>query len=89
MEEQSKEIQAIQQALRAWYEKYRGEVVMNVSVMAFDEDGDAVEEDSHMWFAGVKQAQLSNCHEMMKDVIEEQFSSKELSEWLEFNSKYL
>lgn len=86
MEKQSKEIQAIQQALKAWHDKYDGEVVMNVSIMAFDEDGEPVDEDSHLWYAGVKQAQLMNCERMMDDIIKSQFDAKELADYLEFNN---
>lgn len=83
----TKEIQAIEDALGAWYDKYNGNVVMNCSIMAFDEDGEAIENDSYMWFSGVKQAQLQNCREMMNDVIKDQFDNQELAQWLKYNSE--
>lgn len=66
----TKELQDIDNALQAYYNKHKGNVVINVSVFAFDDNNDVV--DDHLWLVGDKDILLTN-NECMVDEIKEIF----------------
>ena len=47
----TKEIKAINDALKAYYDKYDGNVVINASVFALDDNGKPIGDD-HIWNGG-------------------------------------
>ena len=70
----TKEIKAINDALEAYYDKYDGNVVINTSVFALDENGDCIDDD-HMWGGGCQWKQLTNLEIMMEEW-KEQYNNK-------------
>lgn len=62
----TKEIKAINDALKAYYDKYDGNVVINASVFALDENGDSINDD-HIWNGGSQWKQLTNLEIMMEE----------------------
>tara|TARA_R110000744_G_scaffold94444_1_gene182341 strand:- start:1008 stop:1241 length:234 start_codon:yes stop_codon:yes gene_type:complete len=65
----TKEIKAINDALNAYYEKYNGNCVINASVFAFDNNGEATMDDDHIWGAGNPWKQECNLDIMMEEYI--------------------
>lgn len=63
---QSKEIQAIEAALMAYITKHGGDCTINVSIHAFDEEGDVV--DDQLWLYGDKDLLLIDNEEMKKEI---------------------
>lgn len=68
----SKEIKAIEKALKAFYDKHGGNVMINTSVIAFNDEYDVVED--RLWLIGDKETLLVNNECMVKE-IEETFGS--------------
>lgn len=66
----TKELQDIENALEAYYNKHNGNVVMNVSIFAFDDNNDIL--DNYLWLVGDKDILLVN-NDCMIDEIEEKF----------------
>lgn len=65
----TKEIQAIDDALRAYYEKHNGNVVINASILAFNKDNEVIDGHERLWQIGEHLTQLTNVNVMMEDVI--------------------
>ena len=62
----TKEIKDINDALKAYYEKHDGKVVINASVFAFDDNGKLIDDD-HIWNSGLHLDQKNNIEIMMDE----------------------
>jgi len=67
----SKELKMLEKALEAYYEKHGGNVIVNVSVCAFDENDNVI--DDYLWLAGDMETLLTN-NECMSDVIKNDYN---------------
>ncbi len=62
----TKELKQIDKALKAYYDKYDGNIVINASVFALDDNGKPIGDD-HIWNSGSEWKQLSNLEIMMEE----------------------
>jgi hypothetical protein len=62
----SKELQQIDDALNAYYEKHNGDVVISVSVSAFDKQSNVI--DDYLWLSGDKEVLLVNNECMIEEI---------------------
>jgi hypothetical protein len=65
-ESYSKELQNIEDALQAYYDKHNGDVLIHVSVCAFDSESNVI--DDYLWMIGSKEMLLTS-HECMLNEI--------------------
>lgn len=62
----TKELKQIDKALKAYYDKYDGNIVINASVFALDDNGKPIDDD-YIWNSGSEWKQLSNLEIMMEE----------------------
>jgi hypothetical protein len=62
----SKELQQIDDALNAYYEKHNGDVVISVSVGGFDKQSNVI--DDYLWLCGDREVLLVNNECMIQEI---------------------
>ena len=62
----TKEFLQIEDALNAYYAKYNGNIIINVSVCAFDKQGEVI--NDNVWLWGVKENLLMNNEDMLEKI---------------------